>query len=161
LFKAVMRRSLLTLAVALLAVTAPSATAQEPDLWATVNVCDTAAHPDEIGIRASMPGGRRLTTLAMRFRVQYRDLKDGRWRYVRDADSGWTRVGRQAGSALESGWSFQVSGRGTRILRGVVWYRWVRRGKITRRDRRVTEGGHRSSAGADPADFSAATCRVS
>ena len=29
-----------------------------------------------------------------------------------------------------------------------------------RRARRVTEVGHRSTAGADPADFSAATCRI-
>jgi hypothetical protein len=152
-------RALIVVSV-LLPLVAQPAVAKEEDLWATVNVCDTAAHPDEIGIRASMPAGRRPTTLVMRFRVQYRDLEDFRWRYVLGADSGWRRVGRQAGSALESGWSFQVAGRGTRILRGVVFYRWVRRGKIVRRARRVTEGGHRSTAGADPADFSAATCRV-
>ena len=25
-------------------------------LWATVNVCDTAAHPDMMGVRGRMPG---------------------------------------------------------------------------------------------------------
>jgi hypothetical protein len=148
------------LAAVLAALIATPAAAQEADLWATVNVCDTPAHPDEIGIRASMPGARKAATLAMRFRVQYRDLEDFRWHYVRAADSGWRRIGRQAGRALESGWSFQVSGRGTRILRGIVYYRWLRGGRIVRRDRRLTEGGHRSTAGADPEDFSAATCRV-
>jgi hypothetical protein len=144
---------------AVLALGAAPARADDADLWATVNVCDTDAHPDEIGIRASMPGGKPKTRLQMRFRVQYRDLSDGRWRAVRDADSGWRRIGR--GRAVrESGWSFEVAGEGTRILRGVVSYRWMRAGRPTRRARRVTEGGHRSTAGADPADFSAATCRI-
>ena len=135
------------------------ALADDSDLWATVNVCDTAAHPDEIGIRASMPGGAARSRLQMRFRVQYRDLTDGRWRAVRGADSGWQRVGR--GRAVrESGWSFEIAGRGMRIVRGVVRYRWLRDGRAVRRARRITEGGHRSTRGADPANFSAATCRI-
>ena len=143
----------------LFALAAAPALGDDADLWATVNVCDTSAHPDAIGIRASMPGGRARSRLLMRFRVQYRDLSDGRWRAVQDADSGWRRIGRGR-SVRESGWSFVVAGEGTRILRGVVRYRWMRNGHATRRERRITEGGHRSTLGADPADFSAATCRI-
>ena len=122
-------------------------------------MCDTAAHPDEIGIRASMPGGKRGTRLQMRFRVQYRDLSTGRWRAVRDADSGWRKAGKGR-PTREAGWSFEVAGEGTRILRGVVTYRWKRNGRVVRNAKRVTAGGHRSTDGADPADFSAATCRI-
>jgi hypothetical protein len=144
----------------LLALAAAPARADDADLWATVNLCDTAAHPDEVGVRASMPGGRRGTRLSMRFRVQYRDPSTGSWRSVRDADSGWRKAGRGR-ATREAGWSFEVAGEGTRILRGVVTYRWTRKGHVARHARRVTEGGHRSTAGADPADFSAATCRIS
>jgi hypothetical protein len=144
----------------LFALTATPALADDADLWATVNVCDTAAHPDEIGIRASMPGGKPKSRLQIRFRVQYRDLTDGRWRAVTDADSGWQRAGRGR-KVRESGWSFEVAGDGQRILRGVVLYRWMRAGRVARRARRVTESGHVSTLGADPADFSAATCRIS
>jgi hypothetical protein len=154
-----MARFALILALVFVAL-APVARADDADLWATVNVCDTAAHPDEIGIRGSMPGGKPKTRLLMRFRVQYRDLSSGRWRYVRDADSGWQKAGRGR-ATRESGYSFEVAGEGTRILRGVVAYRWMRHGHVARRARRITESGHRSTAGADPADFSAATCRIS
>jgi hypothetical protein len=153
-----MKRSLL-ISLLLLAASAAPADAAERELWTTVNVCDTGGHPNGIGIRASMPGGTPRTRLFMRFRVQYRDLSDGRWRYVRDADSGWRRIGRGR-PARESGWSFEVAGEGTRILRGVVGYRWRRNGRVVRRARRITKGGHRSTVGADPEDFSAATCRV-
>ena len=144
----------LTLIVAvLLAVTAATALAGGSSTWATVNICDTTAHPDEIGIRAAMPA-RHDTTEQLRFRVQYRDLSDGRWKPVLGADSGWRRR-RGRGT----GWSFEVTGRGT-ILRGVVRYRWIRNGHVVRRARRVTEGGHPQTTGADPEDFSAATCRI-
>jgi hypothetical protein len=147
---------LLLISVLLLAVGSAPAGAAERKLWATVNVCDTEAHPNEIGIRAALPERRTGTRASVRFRVQYRDPVDGHWRWVKDADSGW----HTALHARESGWSFEVAGDGARILHGVVTYRWKRRGKVVRRARRVTEVGHRSTAGADPADFSAATCRI-
>jgi len=144
-----MARSLLITLLLMAASPAPAQAAAR-ELWATVNLCDTESHPNEIGIRASLPA----RTVQLRFRVQYRDSADGRWRWVRGANSGWQKV-----RARDSGWSFEVAGDGTRILRGVVNYRWKRRGKVVRQ-RRLTEVGHRSTAGADPADFSAATCRI-
>ena len=148
-----MRRSLL-ISLLLLGLCAVPADAAKRKLWATVNVCDTRAHPDEIGIRAALPA--RRPRAGVRFRVQYREAASGRWRWVKGADSRWHRARR----GRESGWSFEVAGQGTRILRGVVNYRWKRNGKVVRRARRVTELGHCSTVGADPADFSAATCRL-
>jgi len=127
--------------------------------WATVNICDTTKHPNEVGIRASMPGTPRGVGRRMRFRVQFRD--GDRWRYVRGADSGWRRVRRAAGRAVESGWSFQFAppARAT-TFRGVVRFRWVRDGRVVRRATEITENGHRSTAGADPEGYSAATCSI-
>ena len=149
-----MKRSLL-ISLLLLATGAVPAQAAERRLWATVNVCDTELHPNQIGIRAALPERRAGRVVTLRFRVQYRD-DEGRWRWVRDADSGW----RKAGRSSESGWSFEVAAEGSRILRGVVGYRWSRKGRVVRRARRVTEVGHPSTVGADPEDFSAATCRI-
>src|SRR5918994_549842 len=86
---------------------APARTLEADRQWATVNVCDTTKHPNEVGVRASMPGTPRGTTRSMRFRVQWRD--GDRWRYVAGADSGWRRVQRAEGLAIESGWSFEFA----------------------------------------------------
>jgi hypothetical protein len=155
-----MKRSLLICLLALAASATATASAshvraREPKVWATVNVCDTEQHPNVIGIRAALPA--RRARAALRFRVQYHDLAADRWRWVRAADSGW----RKAGHARETGWSFEVTDDGTPILRGVVDYRWTRLGKVVRRAHRITETGHKSTAGADPPGFSAATCRIS
>ena len=128
------------------------AQAAERKLWATVNICDTASHPNEIGIRAALPARAVL----LRFRVQYRDSADGRWRWVRGANSRWHKAPQGAPVGLE------LRGRRRRHAdparrRELPLER--REGKVVRRTR-ITEVGHRSSAGADPADFSAATCRI-
>ena len=150
----------LAVSAALLAPAAATARpAQSDRLWATVNVCDTARHPNEVGIRASMPGVPRRAVRRMRFRVQWRD--GDRWRFVEGADSGWGKLSRSRGRAVESGWSFEFEPPATAItFRGVVGYRWVRNGRIVARAREITESGHRSTAGADPADYSAATCSM-
>ena len=158
-----MRTSLATCLALAAALVVPAAAAARPAqgdrLWATVNVCDTSRHPNEVGIRASMPGVPRGAVRRMRFRVQWRD--GSRWRFVTGADSGWRKLSRSRGRAIESGWSFEFEPPAKAItFRGVVGYRWVRNGRIVASAREITESGHRSTAGADPADYSAATCSM-
>jgi hypothetical protein len=140
---------------------APSAaSARDLDTWATVNVCDTAKQPDTIGIRASMSGVPKGVRLSMRFRVQYK-AADGTWADVEDADSGWRVLGTARGVPAESGWSFSFTRPPNPVtLRGVVRYRWRKGDSLPRTSEVVTEGGHRSSAGADPAGYSAANCEL-
>ena len=135
-----------------------------PDLWATVNVCDTTGHPDTIGIRGSMPGlGDLRSSLRMRFRVQYK-APDGRWRDAGStADSGWQNVGRSVSERREGGQNFEFDPPAgeTLTLRGAVRFKWVRKHKVVQRARRVTELGHDSTAGADPPGYTASFCEIS
>ena len=106
-----------------------------------------------------MPGVPRGAVRKMRFRVQFRD--GDRWRYVTGADSGWRTLKRSAGRAIESGWSFEFEPPAKPItFRGVVRFRWVRDGRIVARAKEITGTGHQSTAGADPAGYSAATCSI-
>ena len=140
---------------------APSAAlARDPAVWATVNVCDTAKQRDTIGIRASMDGTPKGVRLSMRFRVQYK-AADGAWADVAGADSGWRRLGAAKGVPAESGWTFSFTRPAKPVtLRGVVRFRWRKGDALPRSAEAATEGGHRSSAGADPAGYSAASCEL-
>jgi hypothetical protein len=141
-------------ALALLAVFAAPASAAAAQ-WATVNVCDTAAHPNEVGVRAAMPGAARGVSRQIRFRLQWLDGET--WRYVATADSEWRRIKK----APQSGWGFELAPPSDTIaFRGVVRYRWRRDGQTIRRALEITEAGHHSTAGADPEDYSAATCSI-
>ena len=148
------------LAAAIIALLAPSvAGAKDVVPWATVNVCDSAKRPDAIGIRASMPGVPKGARMAMRFRVQFK-TKDG-WQDVKGAASRWQQVGTSNGLATESGWSFTFAHPSSQVtLRGMVQLRWRKGATVLKQIELPTEAGHRSSAGADPADYSAATCTL-
>jgi hypothetical protein len=167
-----MRRllSLLTDLAATVAVLAASATARpglrnSPDLWATINVCDTEAHPDTIGIRGSMPGLGVRASLWMRFQVQFLAKSDGKWHNLdSSADSAWKKLGVARNRVIESGQNFTFlppADGGSHTLRGAVSFKWVRKGRVVHKLREITEAGHRSTAGADPAGYSGAICQIS
>jgi hypothetical protein len=139
--------------------------AASEDLWATINVCDTPGHANTIGIRGSMPGlGNKSSRLQMRFQVQYKARTDGEWHDADDnADSGWQTVGRTIRQVIESGRNFTFrppTDGGAHQLRGSVRFRWIRQGRTAAYQRRFTEPGHRTTAGADPKGYSAGACEI-
>jgi hypothetical protein len=138
---------------------------KSPLLWSTVNLCDTARHPDTMGIRASMPGsGRRGERMFMRFKAQFFSEVDNRWHNFTSAvpRSGWIDVGHGGYRARQSGWRFPFEPRkGQQFeLRGVVNFEWRKGTRVVRRAAKRTRGGHRTAV-SDPRGFSSATCRVS
>lgn len=154
---------LLTLALAL--VMPASADARRAShLWSTVNVCDTEKSPDAIGIRARMPGDGTRRRMFMRFRTQFYSQDDYAWKYVtKGGRSPWVELGSALFAFKETGYefSFDAPEPGTTfLLRGVVEFQWRSKGgKVVRRTRKFTEGGHRTRS-ADPTGFSAARCRI-
>jgi hypothetical protein len=167
--------ALLAGAVGVLAIAAPgiaaparerSAPARDASPWATVNVCDTVGHPDGIGVRGWMPGtGDRGDELFMRFQVQFLRRADDSWHTLGGSgDSGFFDVGNGAARVRQSGRTFTLSppgdGRPACVLRGLVTFEWRRDGVVERRVRRATTAGHPGTPGADPEDYSAATCSI-
>jgi hypothetical protein len=162
-----MRRAtiILALAVALSAVPAAGASKRAPEVWATVNACDTKLSPNQIGIRGWMPGLARYTRMYMRFRVQFQNA-EGEWKTVKSSeltDSGWVRVAAGRRGEHDAGWTFEfkppTSG-GAHVLRGVVSFEWRKGRRVLQRTKAFTEAGHPGTVGAEPADFSAETCEI-
>ena len=143
---------------------------QSRHLWATVNVCDPATPPtdigaDTIGIRASMPGSRDgREKMFMRFRVQFLSDADSKWHNVtQGGDSGWTLVGPARYKARQSGRNFRISppeAKPTIQLRGKVNFEWRLKGEVVRRAATLTSKGHKSSAGSFPDGYSEAACTI-
>jgi hypothetical protein len=155
-------------AAAILIAPSPAGAAQavdkSPDLWATVNICDTPKHPDRIGIRGSMPGLGKSAVLYMRFQVHYFAKADGKWHNIEGKMPGFVKVGVAKKSVLEGGRTIKFDpppDGGAHTMRGAVTFVWKRGGKTVKKLREVTEAGHRSTKGADPPGFSAAICQIS
>jgi hypothetical protein len=151
-----------TLAVLALAGSARAA----PGPWATVNVCDTDGHPDGVGVRGWMPGtGDRRDELFMRLQLQFLRRSDNSWHTLGGSgDAGFVDVGNGDARARQAGRTFTLTppaaGQPAFVLRGVVTFEWRRDGAVVRRARRATTAGHPATAGAEPDDYSAATCSI-
>jgi hypothetical protein len=136
---------------------------QSPQLWATIDVCSTSAHPHMVGIRGSMPGsGLAGESMYMRFQIQYEDTS-ARWRSVgQGGDSGFLAVGSSTFKARQAGRTFtlDVTPGSHYIVRGVVTFEWRRKGHVVRNAQKPTSPGHSAVAGADPPGYSAAACEL-
>jgi hypothetical protein len=133
------------------------------ELWATIDVCNPSDQPDTVGIRGSMPGDKRAgDKMYMSFRLQYMSASKQWVNLASGASSGFVAVGTGA-SSRQGGTSFElkpVAGKPAVTLRGVVDFEWRHGKTIEVTATEPTAAGHKSLAGADPADFSAATCVI-
>jgi hypothetical protein len=134
------------------------------DLWATVNLCDTAIHPDMMGVRASMPGDAQHTKMYMRFVAQYYERTKQLWSDVQGSSiSHWILVGSGDFARRQGGYTFAFdppkSGK-TFVLRGAVDFKWTKGSRIVRTAHVNTKSGHPGTKGADPATYSAGLCEI-
>jgi hypothetical protein len=133
-------------------------------LWATINICDTTAHPNGIGIRASMPGIGVKGQMYVRIRVSYYLADTKTWHWVPDGggDTGFVKVGSAKFKARQTGdtWTFAPPPNGSWTMRGVVDYEWKIGGKVHFRARQNTKHGHPEAALGDPPGTSLGLCEI-
>jgi hypothetical protein len=164
---------LVPLAVIAMLVTAPAAAARpNPDLWATVNRCDTPTAPNAMGVRAAMPGDGSRERMYVRFTAQFFSHTGDRW--LTTAGSGrspWLYLGLARYRSLQTGWIFPFAAppKGAVFrVRAAAEFEWrarLGRGKrarwvVTMRRRRVTQAHVKGAQGGDPAGTSRASCDI-
>jgi hypothetical protein len=167
-----MRRLPLVLLVALLPA-APASAAPSKELWATVNICDTPAYPDSMGVRASMPGNGTRERMYVRFQAQVWSFRGQRWRQLRrKARSPWLYVGSARFRSQQVGWTFDFDrpeGKAF-LMRGLALFEWRKRkarhksGRarwaVVMRRRRITRGGILGVDGGDLPGTSIDSCWI-
>ena len=136
-----------------------------PQPWATVNVCDTAGHPDGVGVRGWMPGAARAEgaaadascacSTASRARLAHRPRCGLALGHRRDRPRSPPRRGRPSRSPRRAGrarsscaaWCSSAGARPPALV-------------AARRPARSPDAGHPGTAGADPAAPRRTTCTV-
>ncbi len=129
---------------------------RSPDLWATVNVCNTKKHPNTIGIRGQQPTLGFSAQLRMRFRVEYWTGKA--FRPLRGLEKS-VALGAPATGVKQDGWMFPFSPHAGR-LRGSVIFEWRLHRKLIGKTKRLTRAHHRSADYGDPKGFSSTQCVI-
>jgi hypothetical protein len=143
-------------------------------LWATVNICDTKASPNALGVRASVPGNGSGRRVYARFTAQWWSGTRQAWLTVGGrGTTGWVYIGSQDWDPSQGGWTFHFSQppAGTAyVVRGIVELSWREHARVSRRkrarwsqvERRVllTETGKKGVERADPVGASKAMCLI-
>jgi hypothetical protein len=126
-------------------------------LWATINICNTTSHQDQMGVRAQMPALGFPASLSMTIQVEYLAGKHFR------PDPGVKsviRLGVLGTKVHQAGHTFQFVAHAG-LLTGEVTFQWRRAGKLLGHIARPTTAGHRNADFGDPPGHSVATCRIS
>lgn len=134
---------------------------RSPDLWATINICNTPQYPDFIGIRGQMPGLGFTTHIYMTIRVEYYDPALGRFKpssAVKTVDLGHATRGAHQGGVR---FPFQTPLAGESYqLRGAVTFVWAIGRRVIARAIRHTKHGYQHVDFGDPPGYSAGTCTI-
>ena len=127
-------------------------------LWATVNICDTRAYPNVLGIRGQMPSLGFPAWLSMQIGLRYYSAT--RKRFVTDPGTAKTiRLGRSTHGLQQGGATYTFKG-ATPVLQASVRFIWRRSGRLLGSTAALTTAGHPSADYGSPPRFSAATCRI-
>lgn len=128
-------------------------------LWATVNICDTKRHPNEIGVRGQMPALGFPATLSLIIKLDYYSLKTARFEpvpHVHVPDSlGTVSSGLHQGGAI-----FQFKPP-VAPLSGTITFKWKVGNRLIGQATRLTSHGDRGVDAGDPPGTSHAVCRIS
>jgi hypothetical protein len=145
--------------------------AERRPFWATVNVCDTQASPNGLGVRTSVPGNGSEERVYARFTAQWWSSARNAWLTVAGAGTtDWVYVGTTEFSAQQAGWTYRFSAPpvgSTYVLRGVTELTWRAeddagdgRWDVVRRRTLLSETGMDGVKGGDPVGTSKALCLI-
>jgi hypothetical protein len=130
-----------------------------------VNVCDSAASPNGVGVRASVSGDGSDAQMSARFTVQWLNPRSNAWEPVEGVPtSPWQPAGSARQLAAQVGWTFQFQQPppGTTFkIRGLAELQWRRGASVVRTDSRVTSGGLVGVDVGEPLGTSLADCTLS
>jgi len=130
------------------------------ELWATVNICDTAKHPNVIGIRGQLPALGFPARMSMLVQVDYYVAADGRF----ERDKKVPRVRVHLGKKPEATGLWQGGVKFTftppAVLSGTVTFQWRLGHKLIGSVTKLTAHGVKGVADGDPPHYSTATCTI-
>ncbi len=129
-------------------------------LWATVNICDTKAYRNDLGVRGQMPSLGFSSSMFMVVQVNYWSAGQRKFLPIQ-SNLATTRLslGRSTNGLQQDGAVFPFSAH-TGRLNATVTFIWSRGGKVIGQTVRRTTAGHKDADHGSPAHYSAAQCQI-
>jgi hypothetical protein len=128
------------------------------NLWATVNICNTAAYRHTLGVRGQMPALGFNADLRMTFEVDY--FSSARHAYLPlKGVANKVDLGSATKGYYQAGVRFDFKPHSGQ-LRGRVVFSWRYHGRAVGSITKVTSPGHSNAQYGNPRGYSRATCSI-
>ena len=127
-------------------------------LWATINICNSQHHKDQVGIRGEMPSLGFKTQMYMTFEVVFRVSATAAFQPL-PATRATALVGQASNRALQLGRTYPFVPSPAQFAARIT-FTWAQGKKVLGRTTRKTTGHHHHVDFSDPPGFSRATCRI-
>jgi hypothetical protein len=129
-------------------------------LWATINICSSRRHPDELGVRGQMPTLGFSASLSMVIQVDYWSTAAGSFVPIKSPAATTTlKLGPQSKGLQQDGAVFPFKPQ-TGLLNATITFSWTQAGKVIGQTKRRTTAGHPTADYGSPPRYSAAQCLI-
>jgi hypothetical protein len=131
-------------------------------LWATINICNSRTHRDEIGVRGQMPSLGFSSTMSMTVTLNAWSSTDKKFEPI-DSNNAVAQVnlGSSARGLEQGGTVYPFQKGETGLWNATIVFTWTRQGKVIGRTHRRTTAGHPTADYGSPPHYSAKQCSIS
>jgi hypothetical protein len=140
---------------------AVAAAEKSPSLWATINICNSHTHRDQIGVRGQMPSLGFSSTMSMVITLNAWSSTQKNFVPINSPNAVSTVTLGSFSRGLEQGGTvFPFQSGETGLWNATIVFTWKRHGKVVGRTPRRTTAGHHAADFGSPPRYSAARCLI-
>lgn len=141
---------------------AVTAAEKASSLWATINICNSRTHRDEIGVRGQMPSLGFSSTMSMTITLDAWSASEKKFVAINSPNAVDTvQLGSHTRGLEQGGTIFPFQKGETGLWNATIVFTWARQGKVVGTTQRRTTAGHHAADFGSPPRYSAKQCSIS
>jgi hypothetical protein len=141
---------------------AVAAAEKSASLWATINICNSRTHREQIGVRGQMPSLGFSSTMSMTITLDAWSSTAKTFQPISSPNAvAVVGLGSHMRGLEQGGTVFPFQKGETGLWNATIVFAWKRHGKLVGQTKRRTTAGHHSADFGSPPRYSAKQCRIS
>jgi hypothetical protein len=141
---------------------AVTAAEKSPSLWATINICNSRTHRNQIGVRGQMPSLGFSSTMSMKITLNAWSPTAKTFQAIDSPNAvDSVNLGSHSRGLEQAGAVFPFQKGETGLWNATIVFQWKRQGKVVGQTQRRTTAGHHGADFGSPPRYSAKQCSIS
>ncbi len=140
---------------------AVTAAEKSRSLWATINICNSKTHANQVGVRGQMPSLGFPAAMSMTVTLNAWSASQKKFIAINSPNAvGTVGLGTHTRGLEQGGTIFPFKSGETGRWNATILFTWKRHGRVVGKTRRRTTAGHHAADFGSPPHYSAAQCRI-